>query len=388
MLPVYFAYNDIFHTEQGIPPGRHKADVVVEDYQGNYNFAYPTFPTLDASFMIGIGYRFNLRNLFKNYSGFKLPLPKHDQINPEMAKGNIVKAKIRVQSVGVANGFENTSDVYAILNGGMSEADFKKLGNEFFNTWAQVKGPFLTWQPKVKKITTDMPDHLYWLQNVDAGTIEATVRYTVTYVNGALVETTTTFDKTVNLKAYELACIPLRPHIFRIFNNSIDPKAVLRFTVQVLYATASYASEIRTYRQFENTSMVAYGATEAPPTDTPIYLKFLNSFGVWDTVRMYGRVKQSTETEHFSVSYDRRVSLVDIEGFDKLEVNTGALDQNWLRYMKQILYARKIYHITPKGDRELILSPNNLDTFNTLSPNESANFEFRYAEQDTQFSNL
>ncbi|MFD0878234.1 hypothetical protein ACFQ1A_28965, partial [Massilia pinisoli] len=245
-----------------------------------------------------------------------------------------------------------------------------------------VKGPFLTWQPKVKKLTRDMPDHLYWLQNVDAGTITITVRYVISYINAStLVEETKNMDKTISLKAYEMACIPLRVNALNPVNGGYSTDYILKFTVQVLYAAGGYASEIRTYNQFNSSVSQSYQTPDAAPTDTPIYIKFLNSFGVWDTLRLYGKIKQSTETEHITASFDRRLGLVDIEGFDKLEVNTGALDQNWLRYMEQLLYSRKIYQITPKGNRELILQSNNLDTFTTLAPNESANFEFRYAEQ-------
>ena len=166
MLPVYFGQNDIIHSVSGSPSGRHKADVVIEDYQGKFNFSSPSFPSLDSVYLSGIGYKFNLRNLFRNFSGFNLPLPTNNQLLPEAVKGNIIKAKVRVQSVGTIALYENISNVFAILNGGLSESHFAKMGNLFFETWSQVKGPFLTWQPKIKRIELQSPEHLYWLQNL------------------------------------------------------------------------------------------------------------------------------------------------------------------------------------------------------------------------------
>ena len=218
MLPVYFGQNDIIHTVAGSPCGRHKADVVIEDYQGKYNFATSTFPSLDSVYLSGVGYRFNLRNLFHNFSGFNLPVPSNNQLVPEAVKGNVVKVKVRVQSVGTLALYENISNVFAILNGGMSESDFSKLGNLFFDTWSQVKGPFLTWQPKVKRVEVQSPEHLYWLQNIVNAEITVTIRYTInrlTFNGVGYVNATTIIDKTLAVKAYEMACIPVRPEIGR-----------------------------------------------------------------------------------------------------------------------------------------------------------------------------
>ena len=387
MLPVYFGQNDIIHTVAGSPSGRHKADVVIEDYQGKFNFATPSFPSLDAAYLAGVGYKFNLRNLFRNYAGFSLPLPSNNQLLPESVKGNIVKIKVRVQSVGTIALYENISNIFAILNGGMSESDFAKLGNHFFETWSQVKGPFLTWQPKTKRIEKQSPEHLYWLQNIVDTEITITVRYSVTRLSMG-VTSTSIFDKILAVKAYQMACIPVRPEIIRTFDDNIDPISIRNITVQVLYAATSYASEIRDFKVFDTAKGAGYPFAMAANSDTPIYLKILNSFGVWDTIRFYGKIKTSTETERYTVSYERRMSLLDIEGFDLLEVNTGSLDQDWLRYMKQLLYARKIYHLTPTGNRELMLETKTLPTFESSAIDENANFEFRYVEQNSNYSNL
>jgi hypothetical protein len=388
MLPAFFGQNDIIHTVPGSPSGRHKADVVVEDYQGKFDFSKPSFPALDAVYLSGVGYRFNLRNLFKNYGGFSMQLPSSNMLAPMATKGNIVKARVRVQSVGNTSLYENVSKTFAILNGGMSENDFARLGNQFFETWSKVKGPFLTWQPKLKKIELQSPEHLYWLQNISDTEISITVQYTVVRTDPMGFPTytatlTTVINKTLVVKPYELACIPVRPQIFRELDSNIDPNGIRKISVQVLYSAASYTSEIRVFDISDGISF-----SKAPNTDTPIFFKILNSFGVWDDLRCYGKIIEGTETERFMVDYDRRRTLLDVEGFDTITVNTGALDVGWLKYMKQLLYARKIYQVVPYGHREVVLESKSLKTLETMVPNENATLEFRYVETNTNYSAL
>lgn len=388
MLPAFFGQNDIIHTVPGSPSGRHKADVVVEDYQGKFDFSKPSFPSLDAVYLSGVGYRFNLRNLFQNYGGFSMQLPSSNMLAPMATKGNVVKARVRVQSVGTANVYENVSKTFAVLNGGMSENDFSRLGNQFFETWSQVKGPFLTWQPKLKKIDLQSPEHLYWLQNVVDGEITVTVQYTVTRTDPMgfpdyTASLTTVINKTLAVKPYELACIPVRPQIFREMDSNIDTNSIRKITVQLLYTAGSYASEIRTYDVSDKAFF-----WKAPNTDTPIYLKILNSFGVWDSLRCYGKIVENTETERFMVDYDKRRTLLDVEGYDTLSVNTGALDLGWLKYMKQLLYAKKIYQVVPWGFREVVLETKSLKTFETMVAGENASLDFRYVETNSNYSVL
>lgn len=388
MLPVYFGQNDIIHTVPGSPSGRHKADVVVEDYQGKFDFNNPSFPSLDAVYLSGVGYRFNLRNLFKNYGGFSMMLPSSNMLAPTTTKGNIVKARVRVQSVGATSLYENISKTYAIINGGMSETDFARLGNQFFDTWSQVKGPFLTWQPKTKRIDLQSPEHLYWLQNVSDSEITITVQYNITRTDPMgfpdyVASIVTAINKTLTIKPYELACIPVRPQIFREMDSNIDPNGIRKITVQVLYSAGGYSSEIRTFDVSEKAFF-----WKAQNTDTPIYLKILNGFGVWDTLRCYGKIIESTETERFMVDYDKRRTLLDVEGYDMLSVNTGALDLGWLKYMRQLLYARKIYQVTPWGHREVVLETKSLKTLETMVSNENATLDFRYVETNSNHSAL
>lgn len=385
MLPVYFGQNDIIHTVTGLPSGRHKADVVVEDYQGLFNFSTPSFPPLDAVFLAGVGYRFNLRNLFRNYSGFNMPLPAYNQMLPKSVKGNIIKAKVRVQSVGTAEKWEATSGVMAILNGGMSEKDFAKIGNQFFGTWSLVKGPFLTWQPKFKRIEYQSPEHLYWLQNISSSTATITVRYTIThfpvYPIASLTPTEIIIDKQLDVVAYSLACIPVSPAVLATYDTAIKYKNIASISVQVL--SGIYQSEIRIFYINDTLNLPL-----SFPTDTPVYFKVLNSFGTYDTIMFYGAIKNSTETERYTVDYERRKTLLDVEGFDTLTVNTGNLDQDWLQYIKQLLFARKIYHASPSGYREVILETKNLDTFQSNISGENATLEFRYVELNSNYSNL
>lgn len=388
MLPVFFGQNDIIHTVAGSPSGRHKADVVVEDYQGRFDFSKPTFPPLDSVYLAGVGYRFNLRNLFQNYGGFSMQLPSSNMLAPSVTKGNIVKARVRVQSVGSASLYENVSKTFAILNGGMSEYDFARLGNLFFDTFAKVKGPFLTWQPKTKRVDLQSPEHLYWLQNVSENEITVTVQYTITRTDPMgypdyVASIVTAINKTLTIKPYELACIPVRPQIFREMDSNIDPNGIRKITVQVLYSASGYSSEIRTFDVSEKSFF-----WKAPNTDTPIYLKILNSFGVWDTLRCYGKIIESTETERFMVDYDRRRTLLDVEGYDMLSVNTGALDLGWLKYTKQLLYSRKIYQVVPTGFREVVLETKSIKTLETMTKGENATLDFRYVETNSNHSAL
>lgn len=385
MLPAFFGQNDIIHTVAGSPSGRHKADVVIEDYQGKFDFSKPSFPTLDAVYLAGVGYRFNLRNLFKNYGGFSMQLPSSNMLAPISTKGNVVKARVRVQSVGTASVYENISKTFAILNGGMSENDFARLGNQYFETWSQVKGPFLTWQPKLKKIELQSPEHLYWLQNVTDTEISITVQYTVVRTDPMDFSSTltTVINKALVVKPYELACIPVRPQIFRELDSNIDPNGIRKISVQVLYSTGSYASEIRIFDVAEGTSF-----SKAPNTDTPVFFKIMNSFGVWDDLRCYGKIVENTETERYMVDYDRRRTLLEVEGFDNLSVNTGALDLGWLKYMKQLLYSRRIYQVVPWGHREVVLETKSMKTLETMVAGENATLDFRYVETNSNYSAL
>jgi hypothetical protein len=380
MLPITFGQNDIIHTVTGLPTARHKAEIVVADYQGLFDFGKPSFPALDAVYMPGVGYRFNLRNLFQNYAGFNLPLPNYNQMLPESVSGNIVRAKVRVQSVGTAQKYEDVSTVIAIINGGLSERDFSNIGNQFFERWAMSKGPFLTWQPKQKRIEPQSPEYLYWLQNINVADTNITVRYSIKYIQtNSTIVNTLIVDKTVLVSAYKMACIPCNPSVVATFNTLFTN--IISFTVQVI--GPQYLSEIRSF--FLKTSD---NLPVSVATDTPVFFKVLNSFGVWDTIRFYGKITEATETERYTVDYERRKTLLDVEGYDTISVNTGDLDQDWLKYMKQLLYARRIYQQHPKGYREVILEIKSLKTIETMSQSENATLDFRYVEQNSNYSNL
>lgn len=248
----------------------------------------------------------------------------------------------------------------------------KKQSINFINT---TPNRFLTNQPTRKKTTLKSLEWLYFLNNYKELSTNLTLRVVATLEDNS-TNTRNCFS-IVNPKN-GLYVIDVTPaYIKQRFKTeltgetSVGNKSIVSYTVQVgsFVETFLPISEVRSYYI-------------VPDTINQIQLCFRNRFGVFDNIRLTGTQKLSQEVDYNNFETKSEVSTADTVSFDKLTMQLGDFEQNWLSYLKELTISKTIYIRQSGGYVRLICTTKSLPFFDSSKSIDETSIEFRYSDNE------
>ena len=165
-------------------------------------------------------------------------------------------------------------------------------------------------------------------------------------------------------------------HIIR--ETVVPPGRYIKsYTVSLQNKTAPNAyTQITEEREFEVVT----------PSDSDIHIVFRNSFSTFDPIRLVGNNKQTQEIEHTNFENEDAVYTSDVAYNRKISMTLGEFEQNWLNYLQELTISKEIYLRSNGNYQRLVCLTKSLPYFDSAKPTDETNIEFRFAENETNFS--
>jgi len=272
-----------------------------------------------------------------------------------------------------------------VFKGGLSGDDFAGWQDGFFDRHLRDTRQFLTWQPPYKTVSaaTQGEEYLYFMLNFTPVPAQVKLRCDVDYADGTSdTKTLLTLDRP---SLYAVLSIPAG---MATLNLAVPGKTVVRYRLWLTDQDESRLSEVRTY----------YVDGRVWPQERHLLIE--NSLGGYDTIRLLGQGDEATNVRRTVIETDRfgvnaidvgTLRVVDVQGEQSLTVSTGYYERDgvaWARYLSEILYAKAIYLVTPKGHVPLVLTTTELPSADDDSDVVSRTLVFRRAKTETNYSQM
>ncbi len=180
---------------------------------------------------------------------------------------------------------DNTMDPFTVqdnryvLCGGLDMSEH--YANTFFRSFLPNRKPFFTWDPSVKPVFKNQPEHLFFMPNSYELT-DFRVKVKVVFADG----TTTTFQPYLQseIKRFELYCIPVG-HDQLGLGTLQSGKEVRSWDVYIVDGFANVLSETRRF----TIDTRSYAQVR--------YFLYANSIGGYNTLAATGRAKLQVDAE-------------------------------------------------------------------------------------------
>lgn len=275
--------------------------------------------------------------------------------------------------------FEEIGPIEFALKGGIDDKDFPAWRDIVFSKTEGLAGRFLTHMPYEKLIQTEQQEYLYWLANGQQVSSIVKLMAEVKYKDGSI--NTRTVHTVTDVLPFGVYCLPVSPIVIGVQE---DPKEVIGYTVWMesggvkITEDRTYVLDLR-YRRHAR------------------FLIFANSLGGFDTITMLGRGVESLKLKQeeyeryvpFSAqaTYAERI-INKVTGERMLDVSTGYIGDNDLKYLQDLMFSKEIYLVT---DRQLIPLISAQESYVVKEDDIYANgrvLSFKYANAEYSYSNL
>lgn len=324
-----------------------------------------------------------LSGLFDNAPQLSPAPPLFKELNIALSDNHVrfIKIKFGLYYQGELQGSESTTAAYPIFYGGIDPYDFLKVGQGFFEQYYFDTKAWLTWQPDNKVIDPYQHEYLYYFNNLSPQPSSLRLWINVTYTDGTKYEyNPLSVSSPVELGVYAI------PVGFANLGMDSLPKYVASYTVTLTDQNGQVLAATRTYRM------------DYKPYANPVYLLYRNSLGGYDTLRTIGddveTFKSSYESADVSLpsnyTYRTRERIeTKASGYTELQIPTGYLPPQWLKYLKEVQLSRDIYRITNDSYVGLShLDSGELETYNKGKREEYALLKLRHQYTENYHSRL
>lgn len=233
---------------------------------------------------------------------------------------------------------------------------------------------FLTNQPTRKKTTIKSQEWLYFLNNYEDTITEIVAKVKVVFDDDSEAEKYILSQKKVKNALYAID-VSYR-HIFR--ETVIPQGRYIRSYVISLYnkVEPNTYTQISEEREFQVIT----------PSDSDIHIVFRNSLGTFDPIRLVGNQKQTQEIDYANFENEDGVYTSDVTYNRKISMTLGEFEQNWLNYLQELTISKEIYLRSNGSYQRLVCLTKSLPYFDSGKPTDETNIEFRFAENETNFS--
>jgi hypothetical protein len=236
------------------------------------------------------------------------------------------------------------------INAGIGEEDYADYHADYILSVIGDGRRFLTNRPDRVPFYDGQPERLYWLHNFDFELENVRVKYGVTYVNGDVAY----FEDllTSNIGNMSVYCIPVASRASAAYGETSFTEDVAEFGVWLINENDDRLTEVRTFvvqDRFRKNSR---------------HILFLNSFGVYDLMPVYGSGVESVVMA--------KVIGEQFRGYAYLAQTPGKVIQNkfgnkllsvglhwssktYLKYLLELVYSKSYYLVTEKAHVPLLL---------------------------------
>jgi hypothetical protein len=241
---------------------------------------------------------------------------------------------------------------------------------------------FLSNQPRLRKTSIENEEHIWFVNNFEGNNSVNYVRITGTYDDNPNLSFTYEIDFVAFLdKIYGFNLLPYLA-LTRI-NNGLSlanktPGDVLQLEVSIWNGPIANqnAERLTEYIEFE----------VVEPTDDIIRLKFLNSFGVFETVNLRGTYKLSQELDYLSVESEDEFTNEETSYYQKLTLNIGELEQGYLRFLREILISKSVWIFLDNLENRIVPITKTFNYDDSKAAFDTAQLEFRYVFTENNYT--
>lgn len=340
-------------------------------------------PYNQSGIMIYEGAYFPIQDYLDSLLDFSAPTFSQTEISVCENLTKIFYLKKTIENNGVEI-YSKTTPTEHVLKGGIDDKDFADWKDIVFSNTTGLASKFLSWMPTEKLVQLDQPEYLYWLANAQPMDTNADVLFEILNADGTKSRLTV-LCTIESVQFQNVYCIPVSPSLPGI-GITEDAQEIIGYNIWIAGAqSGTVYTEKRTYvidkRYRRNIK----------------HLIFSNSLGGFDTLTLFGR---STETLGVAAEeYERYVPFAaqatyaeriinKITGERLLEINTGYIDKEELRYLQDLMFAKQIYLVT---DRDFLPIINTTQAMVHIEDDVYARgrtFTFKYANLEYSYSNL
>jgi hypothetical protein len=346
--------HDYEHTEGGLGSLQNLLKLYVKRADGSIiNADAPLLAPL-----LGVSFKFNLKTILNNRALFP-----NDAI-PNAGKKGIWRVNGLTERILLTINNAPSAEL-DIIFASLPQRVYYKYEQTYFSNLDRLNKPFLSIAPAVKKTKSTTPQYLYYLNNLSI-TPTSIKLYAQVYL----------YDNT--LQKILLSEIATAPNDVLgctvglqdiIANQTIDSQNVAKYAI---YLADQYDKRITEIRHFI--------IDDSFQEDTQVLL-FRNNFNVFDTLEFEGTYSSTNDYVHSSFISEKSLIDYNSEITQKIIFRTGALEQNFLEYISDVLMTSdEIYRIRPDGSRvRLSKLTKSLKTRDEKSVSDIAEIEFRIA---------
>ncbi|MCC2546433.1 hypothetical protein LJY25_08250 [Hymenobacter sp. BT175] len=371
----HFSLHPIWHTAAAPMGAEVVLELWVEDQPDSETFSRVLTERKLAGVSSTVTFRLDLvlRRLLRAH----VPEPAGPMLCSANRRNFFVRTA-RLNDVTKQPGAWSTSSLRTVVRGGLP---VPYQGESYFGIWAQRQQlpPFLTWQPRRKRITSGQPEWLAWLcPPGTSNTVRVKTRYTLAAVGGSPGPAITQ-EVVMDLSGG-------RGSRYKLLSIPVDSSVAGLASVQVWLTddAGETISEVFDY-------------VVVPATERTRYFLFTNSLGGTDTLRTEGRREGALDTrEELAeriVTPDRPAVLgstyvLSQEATRKIKQPTGWLTTEQLDWLQELVLARERWEVAAGRLLPVLLTKKTLTYAQDDSALRGYTFEFEYAFEPTAYANL
>jgi hypothetical protein len=303
-----------------------------------------------------------IANMRQNFTGYHYPATitkiwKHSTfVLPFKLEYLLTTGTSTNQIIKVSDNF------YAVM-GGFSKDKLLVAGHNFYDDIILQKG-WLTY-PTWKRINRNSPERLYYYSRYNETiNVKAKLYHTE---NATSTVTVATIAATAN-SIYEIdACLS---HLIAPHNDLIQYELWVENDDEVL----------RTYEfQF---------LIDRKYYDSEQYFLFLNSYGVFDTVRFTGRLTRTPDIDRseFQDSTDKQTSLKNMMSVN-FRINSGSISESEMGWLNELIISKEVYWIVMERPTPVISTGNKMTPFAGYNRRHQLTYDFKLAYQEEYHTN-
>jgi hypothetical protein len=347
--------HDYIRTEGGLGSNTQLQKLYLK--RADSSLINPNTPLLAP--ITGLSFHFNLKTILNNKSLFV-----NDTL-PTVGEKGIWRTKGLTEHIFVTVNDAITEEI-DVIHASLPERIFYQFEQTYFSNLDKFNSPFLSIAPILKKTKSTTPQYLYYLNNLNP--MPSELRLWATVITDDVIHRINIANFTQPIPNAIYGCTVGLTDIIK--GQNIDINAVTRYAVYLSGPDDKAITELRTYI-----------IDDSFQEDTQVLL-FRNNFNVFDTLEFTGTYSSSNDYEHSSFKTENTVIDYNTEITQKLTFRTGALEQNWLQYIADVLMnSNEIYHLRPDGSRvRLSKLTKTLKTRDEKSITDTAEIEFRIAK--------
>jgi hypothetical protein len=212
------------------------------------------------------------------------------------------------ERTALGDGAVTTVNTNYLLTGGLDY--WEAAVGTWFNGYQQTHLPFLTWEPVVKKVLPDQPEHLFFML-VTPNVAAFRYRARLTWADGTTTEEL--LAARAGLLRYEVFCLPAGPLQLDLpSREALAGQLVVSYVLDVLDDAGQALSEARTF------------VLDRRPCPVRRYFLYTNSLGGWNTLVCRGRASRELATRTSSSENARAAGYDPLRGELTTSRRTGA----------------------------------------------------------------